>query len=102
MKLTSIVTSAALMMAASGATALVLQEPKAKGQPSQEDMNAMMERMMQAGQPGPKHKELCGLEGKWKAKNTSFMMGQTEVSDATAEFKAVLGGRYVVETVQGN
>lgn len=71
--------------------------------PAQMPDPAVMEEMMaEYAKVGPEHKRLQRLVGKWNAKVTSYCptADKPEVSEGTAEFKSVLGGRFVVEHFQ--
>ena len=71
--------------------------------PSPEEQ-AMMEKYMKAATPGPEHAELAKLAGKWKLAVSTWMTpaGPPLKSEGTAEFKTLLGGRYVQEEVHGD
>jgi len=64
---------------------------------------AAMEKYMKAATPGPEHQRLAKLAGKWNLHVTAWMApgAPPEKSDATAEFKSVLGGRYLRQEVKG-
>jgi hypothetical protein len=54
-----------------------------------------MKAMMAYGTPGEQHQKLAHLVGKWKAVNKMWMgPGDPTVSEGTAEYTAMLGGRY--------
>jgi hypothetical protein len=63
----------------------------------------MMQKYMQAATPGPEHQKLAKLAGKWKMDVTAWMTpgAPPEKSDGTAEFKTILGGRYLQQEVKG-
>jgi hypothetical protein len=63
---------------------------------------AMMQKYMEAATPGPEHQKLAKLAGKWKMQVTAWPMpgAPPEKSEGTAEFKPILGGRYVVQEVK--
>ena len=63
----------------------------------------MMQKYMQAATPGPEHQKLAKLAGKWKLQVTSWFApgAPPQKSDGTAEFKTILGGRYVQQEVKG-
>jgi len=67
------------------------------------DEKAIMEIYMKAATPGPEHQEMAKLAGSWKLEVTSWMApgAPPEKSTATAEFKTMLGGRYMQQTVRG-
>ncbi len=66
------------------------------------DQAAMMEAMMKAGAPGPEHQKLAAMAGDFICKFTSFQgpAGEPMVMEGTVEAKAIMGGRYVFETVE--
>ncbi len=70
-----------------------------QGMPSAADQAAAMEAMMKLAQPGAMHDKLKSLEGHWKATVTSYM--PPSKSDGEADFRMVLGGRYLVEDYKG-
>jgi hypothetical protein len=59
---------------------------------------------MKAATPGPEHQKLAKMAGKWKLQVTSWMApgAPPQKSEASAEFKPVLGGRYLQQEVKGN
>jgi hypothetical protein len=64
---------------------------------------AMMEAWMKAGTPGDHHQHLEPYVGRWNA-TVRWRMGPEapwEESTSTAEFKWILGGRYLQEKVTG-
>jgi len=65
---------------------------------------ALMEKYMKAGTPGPEHQRLAKLAGKWKLQVTSFMgPGAPPMkSDGTAEFTSIFGGRYLLQEVKSD
>jgi hypothetical protein len=75
----------------------------AQRQPSAAEQ-AMMEKYMKAAAPGPEHQKLAKLAGKWKLQVAAWMApgAPPMKSEGTAEFKAILGGRYLQEEVHGN
>ena len=67
------------------------------------DEKAAIEAMMKAAEPGPMHKKLEPLVGKWEATMKMWMdpsKPPTE-SKATAEMKWVMGNRYILMHVNG-
>lgn len=75
-------------------------EKTAAGMPSAADM----EKMMKAGAPGPEHAKLKPLTGKWTYV-TKYRMSPdapwTE-STGTAEYKWILGDRFLAQDIKGN
>ncbi|HYY53537.1 MAG TPA: DUF1579 domain-containing protein [Myxococcales bacterium] len=63
----------------------------------------MMQKYMQAATPGPEHQKLAKLAGTWKMDVTAWMTpgAPPEKSEGTAEFKTILGGRYLLQEVKG-
>jgi hypothetical protein len=77
---------------------------KAAGQPQMSAAEQeMMQKYMQAATPGPEHQKLAKLAGTWKMDVTAWMApgAPPEKSEGTAEFKAILGGRYLLQEVKG-
>jgi hypothetical protein len=92
----------ALVLAAASASA---DEPKAApaAKPPSAQEQAMMEKYMKAGTPGPEHQQMAKMAGKWKLQVTSWMTptGQPMKNEGTAEFKSIMGGRFLQEEVHG-
>ncbi|HUJ25033.1 MAG TPA: DUF1579 domain-containing protein [Myxococcales bacterium] len=80
-------------------TALADEPPKM----SPEDQK-MMEKYMKAATPGPEHQAMAKMAGKWKLQVTSWMKpgAPPMKSEATAEYRAILGGRYLEQEVHGD
>ena len=78
-----------------GGSIAVAQE----GDHSQDEMKAWME----AAAPGPHHKHYEEMVGMWDAKTTSWMAPGAEpvLMDGKCEYKLILGGRYLVQTMEG-
>jgi len=91
-KLTVLALSVALL---SGG-AVLAQE----GQPSKEQMDAMMQAM----KPGEMHKHLAKMAGDWTFTNTMWMAPGQPPQEATGTMHAemILGGRYVQAVWKGN
>jgi hypothetical protein len=101
MKPSKIPFAAAVLAAAVAASA---EEPKqGETKPSAEEQ-AMMEKYMKAATPGPEHQKMAKMAGKWKLQVTTWMMpgAPPQKSDATAEFKPILGGRFLQQEVHGD
>src|SRR5437868_13230878 len=97
----------ALLLAAAVALAGRAQDAGTKpaGQPQMSpEEQAAMEKYMQAATPGPEHQKLAKLAGKWKLQFTSWFApgAAPQKSEGTAEFKTILGGRYVQQEVKGD
>jgi hypothetical protein len=88
------------------AAVAVVRSDEKPGQEGHEDMTpeikAMHEAYMKAGTPGPEHERLAKMAGKWKA-DVQFWHGpgEPETSLGVAEFKPILGGRYMEEIFNG-
>jgi hypothetical protein len=91
--------AAALFLIASAAA--LADEPK-KEMSAEE--KAMMEKYMKAASPGPEHAQMAKMAGKWKVQVTSWMKpGAPPMrSEGTAEYKAIMGGRFLEEEVHGD
>jgi hypothetical protein len=64
--------------------------------PSQADMAAMMEKAKKFTQPGPEHKALEHLVGKWNTETRMFMAGKpTPAEKGTAQMSWLMPGRWV-------
>lgn len=71
---------------------------KADGQPQMsEEENAWAAAAM----PGPEHKMLANMVGKWDCKVKSFQGDQVVESTGTSESRAILGGRYIESVFKG-
>jgi len=95
---------AAALLLAGASIAARAQEPKGSGHKPTAEEQAMMEKYIQAATPGPEHQRLAKLAGKWKLQVTSWMApgAPPQKSEASAEFKTILGGRYLHQEVKGN
>jgi hypothetical protein len=78
------------------------ETPKEKpaGQPSAEEMAAMMAM----GNPGAQHKQLEGMIGKWNATVKMFMApgAPPDISKGVSVNEAVLGGRFIHQAYEGS
>lgn len=83
------VTAAALLAAAAASA----QTDKPAPGPDQAAMAQMMARM----QPGPEHQQFAKQVGRWQAASKMWMdpAGPPMESTGTAEYTAILGGRYL-------
>src|SRR5229473_2520705 len=63
----------------------------------------MMEKYTKAATPGPEHQQMAKMAGKWKLSVTTWMMpgAPPMKSEATSEYRAILGGRFLEEEVHG-
>jgi hypothetical protein len=85
-----------------GQTVATPQDADPKKPPTPEEMAKMMEAYEAAGKPGDQHKALSSLVGKWDQKIVCMMPGMPKTENAgTAEYKSILGGRFVVEEMNG-
>jgi len=64
---------------------------------------AMMEAWAKYATPGEMHKKMAAMEGTWTAKVSQWMApgAPAEESTATAEFKMMIGGRYLTQNFSG-
>jgi hypothetical protein len=87
---------AAFLLVASAATAEEAKKPSAAEQ-------EMMEKWVKAGTPGPEHQKMAKMAGKWKAKVTNWMApgAPPQTSDATTEYRTIMGGRYLEQEFHG-
>ncbi len=62
-----------------------------------------MKKMMEASKPGPEHKMLSDLAGKWTYKSTMWESaeGKPEETSGKSTFKMILGGRILQQEVSG-
>jgi hypothetical protein len=70
---------------------------------AQEEMSAEQKAWMDYMTPGPMHEMMAKTVGDWKSKNTFWMdpAGEPMVSEGTAKFEMILGGRYLKSTHYG-
>ena len=72
--------------------------------PDSAQMRAMMQRMMEMATPGPQHKHLEKMAGKWTVSMRMWPDGPASPpteSQGTSEMRMILGGRYLQEEVKG-
>jgi hypothetical protein len=103
--LAAVASAATIARAQDAGTATKPQDSGGKGPPQMSAAEqAMMEKYMKAGTPGPEHQKLMKLAGKWKLQVTSWMgPGAPPMkSDGTAEFTSLFGGRYLQQEVKGS
>ncbi len=91
------------VLAASAGLAAETQKDNAKAPQMTAEQKAEMEMWMKLATPGPEHKALDPLAGKFTAKVTMWQTpgGPAQVSSGSAERAWVLGGRYLHETFSG-
>lgn len=84
------------------ASALADEAKPAAKEPSPAEKE-MMEKYMKAAAPGPEHQQMAKMAGKWKLQVTSWMApgAPPMKSEGTAEFRTILGGRYLEQEVHG-
>ena len=108
MKIRSILTGATLVVATAVITTQVVsQEAKPGAQPPAmpPEMVEMMEKMTAAGTPGDNHKLLVKKAGNWNCKVKMWWtpdVPDAEESPCTVNSELILGGRWLLETVEGN
>jgi hypothetical protein len=96
---------ALLLTAASICPARAQEAAKPSGPPQMSPAEqAAMEKYMKAATPGPEHQKLAKLAGNWKLQITSWFApgAPPQKSEGTAEFKTVLGGRYLQQEVKSD
>ncbi|MGH7128795.1 MAG: DUF1579 domain-containing protein, partial [Planctomycetaceae bacterium] len=76
-------------------------EDKPADAPQQQGAEALQKAFEQYAKPGPQHEELKALVGTWDTEMTLFTPGEPQTSKGTAEFKFLLGGRYLEQTFRG-
>src|SRR5260370_8178155 len=64
----------------------------------------MMEKYTKAATPGPEHQQMAKMAGKWKLQVVAWMApGAPPMKGyGTAEFRTILGGRYLEQEVHGS
>jgi hypothetical protein len=85
------------------ATATAARRPQDRQAPSDADKREMMRKAEAASAPGPGHKALEHYVGSWKCDVKCWMdpAGQPEQSQATAEVRWIMNGRYLQEDFRG-
>jgi len=66
-------------------------------------IDEMMKKMEPAAAPGPAHEKLAMYVGSWNVKTSVWLAGPDQpptVTNGTAEFTSILGGRFVMEQYQ--
>lgn len=68
---------------------------------AQDEMAEMMAAWQRAGQPGVHHEHLARLVGTWEAETKMWTdpAGEPTVTPATAEYRMVMDGRYLEESI---
>ena len=92
----------ALLAVCAGFVRVAAAEDKKPAEMSAQE-KAMMDAWMKYSTPGDVHKKMAAAEGKYSVKVQQWMApGQPpQESEGTAEFKMILGGRYLTQTVSG-
>ncbi|MFV0444739.1 MAG: DUF1579 domain-containing protein [Planctomycetaceae bacterium] len=64
---------------------------------------AAQEMFMKLAQPGPQHEQMKSLVGRWAChcRNFEGTAGEPQAWSAESEFKLILGGRYLQQTLDG-
>jgi len=68
------------------------------------EMSPEMQKWMELGTPGKEHAELAKCVGKWNM-NTKMWEepgSEPQTSQCTCEYKSIMGGRYIVEKMNGD
>jgi len=92
---------------ASALTAFVLrsdaraQEGASDAEKGWMDKLAVIAAYAQAATPNEYHEQLCETVGHWTFEATTHLGPVSETSKGTAEFEALLGGRYVMQRTKG-
>jgi hypothetical protein len=98
-------TATALCLLAALSTGPAVADDKKAAAPTQPPMDekAMMEMMQKLATPGPEHKALDVMAGKWAAKITMYMdpSKPPAVSEGTSDVTWILGGRFLLQTFEG-
>lgn len=90
-----------IVMAVIGSTVLVTGRVVSDGKP--DGMAEMWAQWMALAAPGEEHRHLLRATGTWKQRNTHWMHPGAEpmTSESVAVMRPVLGGRFMLEEVQG-
>ena len=94
---------AAAFLVLASMSALAEEAKPAAKEPSPAEKE-IMEKYMKAATPGPEHQQMAKMAGKWKLQVTAWMApgAPPMKSDGTAEFRTILGGRYLEQEVHGS
>lgn len=92
------------LLVLAGVAATSAQAEPGADEPISAEQQAMMETWQKAMTPGPQHEALAKQAGTWNVKVRSWMPGATEpqVSGGKSERKMILGGRVLMERVEGS
>ena len=94
----------ALVVATAFITTQVVSQDKGQGQPSDAEKQKMMEEFAKFAEPGPQHKQLASMAGRWKA-TSRFQMDPSQKADegtGSAHMKTILGGRWILNEYEGS
>jgi hypothetical protein len=93
----------AILAACAGLAGAANADDTKPAAPSAADQKAMMDAWMKYATPGEMHKKMAAMEGSWTVKVSQWMApgAPAEESTGTAEFKMILGGRYLSQTFAG-
>jgi len=93
----------AILAACASIAGISTADDKPPAAPSAADQKAMMDAWMKYATPGEMHKKMAAMEGSWAVKVSQWMApgAPAEESTGTAEFKMILGGRYLSQTFAG-
>jgi len=93
----------AILAACAGLAGISKADDTKPAAPSAADQKAMMDAWMKYATPGEMHKKMAAMEGSWTVKVSQWMApgAPAEESTGTAEFKMILGGRYLSQTFAG-
>lgn len=89
-----------VVLGLSMAFAATAQEEKKS---EQSDASTIEQQWVEYGRPGREHQELARLVGDWKAEIKSYYGNPSEpkVSEGTAKFRKMMGGRFVRQNFDG-
>jgi len=95
--------AAVACLSTAGALATSIRSENADDAGARSAAQRAMEAQTKAATPGPEHRALAKLKGKWTVQILSWSAPDAPAlkSEATGEFKPIVGGRYLQETVQG-
>jgi len=95
--------SVAILVACAALARWSKAEEGKPGAPSEADQKAMMDAWMKYATPGEMHKKMAAMEGSWTVKVSQWMAPGTAPAESTgsAEFKMILGGRYLSQSFTG-
>lgn len=79
------------------------QDKPAK-QPTPAEMQEMMKKWEEIATPGPAHKILDNMVGKWETTTSMWWAKDSapQMSKGSSEVRSIMGGRYVLEEISGD